>query len=395
MRKIFLDCGAWEGNSIGHFRELYHDNKEYEIFCFEPNIDLLEKLKHNVERGKVIAKAIWVEDCERTLRVGKGRFSESSSLIKKKKIRQHKPEYNQRVECVDFSKWITKHCSPDDYIVCKLNIEGAEYKVIEHLVETGAINHINELYVEWHQKKIGITEDEHNRVIKLIPKTIKLKQWELDHCKNVVYTTIFGKGYGLNEPKRITANWDYVCFTDNEKLESNFWDIRYIPLNNGDPRKLSRKIKILNDVYLPGYAVSIFLDARFTIKDNLDKFVGNNLKHDMAVMRHNRRSCLFKEAEYLQEKGKLNAEDKKLLSRQIRRYRVKHVPENLGLWAPGIMIRKQNNSRIRDMMRLWYEEMMGYSHRDIVSFAFAKYKHSSVNIDEMNFKTTYKRFMAK
>jgi hypothetical protein len=35
-------------------------------------------------------------------------------------------------------------------IIVKLDIEGAEYEVIESLLESGAINRINELFIEWH-----------------------------------------------------------------------------------------------------------------------------------------------------------------------------------------------------------------------------------------------------
>ena len=38
----------------------------------------------------------------------------------------------------------------NDYIVVKLDIEGAEYEVIESMLNSGAINRVNELYIEWH-----------------------------------------------------------------------------------------------------------------------------------------------------------------------------------------------------------------------------------------------------
>ena len=33
---------------------------------------------------------------------------------------------------------------------CKIDVEGGEYKLFEHLLQTGAAGLIDELFVEWH-----------------------------------------------------------------------------------------------------------------------------------------------------------------------------------------------------------------------------------------------------
>ena len=40
--------------------------------------------------------------------------------------------------------------SKDDYIVIKMDIEGAEYKVLPKMIEDGSIEYINSAYIEWH-----------------------------------------------------------------------------------------------------------------------------------------------------------------------------------------------------------------------------------------------------
>ena len=62
------------------------------------------------------------------------------------------------VPCIDFAHWIKNNCNAEDFIVCKLDIEGAEYQVLEHMHELGVLNWINYLYVEWHATMINDAE---------------------------------------------------------------------------------------------------------------------------------------------------------------------------------------------------------------------------------------------
>ena len=47
--------------------------------------------------------------------------------------------------------------------------------------------------------------------------------------KNCIYTAIIGDYDNLYTPKIVTEGWDYICFTDNKKLKSDFWTIKYVP----------------------------------------------------------------------------------------------------------------------------------------------------------------------
>ena len=45
--------------------------------------------------------------------------------------------------------------SKDDLIYCKMDIEGSEFFVLRHLIETGEIAKINTLFVEFHPINIA------------------------------------------------------------------------------------------------------------------------------------------------------------------------------------------------------------------------------------------------
>ncbi len=408
--KIFLDLGAWTGNSIARFEQLYQDSAEYKIYSFEPHPGSAKRFKINYPKIKLIDRAVWNEDCEKTLRVGAGKWIEGCSIIKEKRVKRNEKKLNVKVKCIDFVKWMRKHLNKDDYIVAKFNIEGAEYKVLQHIIDSGYMDWFNELWVEWHWGKMRMSERDHLDFISQIPQDIK--HWELDHKRKAIYTVITSAKYKLIEPLRITEDWDYVCISSVENIKhrryntktlkyedikkSDIWQIRYVPPgHNFDQRKLSRKIKILHDHFMPGNDISIYIDTRFCVKCNLNSFVEQNLHGDIAVMKHNRRRCLFDEAKYLLEKGKMTDEDNRLLKKQVGRYR-NWIKPNFGLWAPGVMIRKHGKPELRDMMRKWYEEMLTGSHRDIVSFPFAYKKYQKhVNLDVMDFLNTYETFMVR
>ncbi len=60
------------------------------------------------------------------------------------------PKHIFHVPVIDLSKWIIKNFSKNDYIYVKMDIEGMEFQLIESLIESGALDYIDEMDVEWH-----------------------------------------------------------------------------------------------------------------------------------------------------------------------------------------------------------------------------------------------------
>ena len=54
------------------------------------------------------------------------------------------------VSAIDLSSWMQKHLRCSDFIVLKIDIEGAEYKVLPALVKSGMVCMVDLLLVEWH-----------------------------------------------------------------------------------------------------------------------------------------------------------------------------------------------------------------------------------------------------
>ena len=63
--------------------------------------------------------------------------------------------------------------------------------------------------------------------------------------KVVIYTVITGNYDSLSTPSFRSEGVDYLCFTNNRELQSDFWEIRHIEDGILNDVGLSRKPKIL------------------------------------------------------------------------------------------------------------------------------------------------------
>lgn len=131
-----IDCGAHVGVGILRWRELF---PEADITAFEADPTIAGRLKQNLAargdtRTQVHAAAAWVQDGTVSFqRTGadNGHISESA---------------DQGVPARDLAAFCAQ---PVDLL--KLDIEGAEERVLNHLDERGALRNVRSLVCEWHQ----------------------------------------------------------------------------------------------------------------------------------------------------------------------------------------------------------------------------------------------------
>ncbi|KAF8935736.1 FkbM family methyltransferase [Dissophora ornata] len=56
---------------------------------------------------------------------------------------------------VNIATWLLRNTLPRDFVVVKMDIEGAEYEVIPHMAEMSAWTVVDHLLVEWHGAGVG------------------------------------------------------------------------------------------------------------------------------------------------------------------------------------------------------------------------------------------------
>lgn len=176
-RKIFLDCGAHNGSSVRNFCKTYSDWQDYEIYSFEPDPQHHKKwpvtlqicgingVTERLRSFEVIKKAVWIEDCQKEFHTTEANFRpEGGSTLNKDKHHHNYKKYNDRpgykfstiqVTCVDINDFIISNFNISDYIVMKLDVEGAEYDIIPHMLYHNTFNYIDEFYIEWHNWRCG------------------------------------------------------------------------------------------------------------------------------------------------------------------------------------------------------------------------------------------------
>jgi len=192
MKKVFIDAGGYTGDTVQLFIEKYPDGADFDaIYCFEPNPAFKQQLQAPIlapfAGSKYIfsPKAVWIEDC--TLNFYLAQNPLGSSVMKEKGGRSKLDKSHPiKVEAFDFSKWIKENFSKEDFLVVKFDIEGAEYKVIQKMIDEGTIHYIKDLYVDWHARKlegfdhtIHANMVEHLNSIGLSPREMCGETWKI------------------------------------------------------------------------------------------------------------------------------------------------------------------------------------------------------------------------
>lgn len=178
---VFIDCGAYDGDSIEEFRNWrkvsFPDKQDWIIHAFEPNPKFDNNLKKKSDDNTFIHKqAVWIENTELEFAVDQSETPLGSTLMSgKKNIWDTMPKI--KVEAIDFSNWIKRF--EDDFVVVKMDIEGAEFKVLEKMIkdETDKIPYV--MMVEFHPNKVReyTTTYKNGLIRKLQKRGVTIKEW--------------------------------------------------------------------------------------------------------------------------------------------------------------------------------------------------------------------------
>ncbi len=207
--------------------------------------------------------------------------------------------------------------------------------------------------------------------------------------KIAIYTCIFGN-YDQLIPQPVEQGVDYICFTD-QNFTSSVWQIKQVP--PAFPKDFSRSnryYKINPHLCLPEYDASIYIDGNVLvihpIKHLLDCVFS---KSNMAVFAHtppveNPSNCIYKEYDRIVDFGQNENkwfDSNESLDRHVKFLRAEQYPEQNGLGAGAVLIRKHNQPDVIGTMNVWWNMVKEYSKRDQLSFNYSAWK--------TNFNFTY------
>lgn len=182
-RNVFLDCGGNNGSSVRKFRKEFDPRARFHIFSFEPNPIYAERYL-DIPKHKLIAAAVHNRDGETQFYLDR-EDGDGSTLFKNKLTRENGGygvldlDEPTTVKSIDLSAWIARELEPSDNIVLKLDVEGAEYDIIEKMAQDKTLSRISKLFIEWHWQKVGVTEERHlNSEALLRAAKVPFEDWD-------------------------------------------------------------------------------------------------------------------------------------------------------------------------------------------------------------------------
>ena len=156
MNRYFIDCGAHCGESILAAKQRFGD--DIITISFEPIPGLAKQLQEIHKDNPTVNiqnSAVWINNEVKKFHLSE-EYTDGSSLLDS--LNNLREEHSINIPCFDLSTWISETFDENDYLILKLDIEGAEYEVLNKMIKDNTIGMINEFWGEWHDMKISDPE---------------------------------------------------------------------------------------------------------------------------------------------------------------------------------------------------------------------------------------------
>ena len=196
MKNVFLDLGTHFGEGLKEFIHKFHMNESWIIHTFEINSLTFENFIANQHKQYpwVIPHLEAASNHNGELKVfieshptRNGDTGEATSVIGLNEWNPFDGKWKQyfqktsTVPCIDFSEFIINNFDKEDNIIVKMDIEGSEFDVLDRMIETGAIDYVNFISIEFHShfffEKDKMKERE-NKIMEVIKeKNITFEAW--------------------------------------------------------------------------------------------------------------------------------------------------------------------------------------------------------------------------
>lgn len=191
MRKIFVDLGCGNCEDLLNF---WGKNKDYIYYGIDPSHNYHHKWIELEKKYLIIFinEAAWIKDGEIIFYDEQLVNPQGSTLIKEKKGIGNMEVI--RVKGFDFSEWLKQF--KDDYVILFMDIEGAEYDILNKMFEDGTISIPKKIFYEGHAHKI-YNDRIKELCVKVEKKLEKIRHWKIG-SDEVIDTEYFGEGKNEN-----------------------------------------------------------------------------------------------------------------------------------------------------------------------------------------------------
>lgn len=174
---LFIDAGGYDGCSVLQF---LLEEPHFDCVSFEPNPELWRHFEGLPTQ--LIRKAAYTYNGEIRFTVDPVDF-DGSSVIESKRVDFDENVPNAdcpvlTVPCVDLSEYVRAARETYGRIVLKLDVEGAEYDILDKMLHDGTIDLVETLYCEFHYGKLDISEARHRKVLEGVCSRVRVRDWD-------------------------------------------------------------------------------------------------------------------------------------------------------------------------------------------------------------------------
>jgi FkbM family methyltransferase len=182
-RHLFVDCGGHDGCSVRRFISEFDPKARFDMVSFEPNESFRQRFA-DFPRHHLVQAA--VHDREGAQQFYLDREDGDGSTLFRDKLTSETGGYGEldtahpvTVLTIDLSKWLLENTRPSDYVILKLDVEGAEYDILEKMIRDGSLDRVRHLFIEWHWNKVAIPRERHDAVRQeLAARHLHVMDWD-------------------------------------------------------------------------------------------------------------------------------------------------------------------------------------------------------------------------
>lgn len=156
---VVFDIGAYKGN----FTQKVVDKFNCNVYAFEPLPEMYEYLNKKFKNNKKV-KIYSFGLLDETKKANISSYDAGSSLFTRTEAAP-----NKQIELREFKCFVTdNNITNIDYVY--MNIEGSEYKLLNHIIDTGYIHNIQNLQIQFHNY-LPNAKKERNKIRTNLKKT--------------------------------------------------------------------------------------------------------------------------------------------------------------------------------------------------------------------------------
>jgi FkbM family methyltransferase len=159
-KKLFIDCGSNLGQGFDFFKN-YFPLKSFDAILIEPNphcVSVINEKYGRISGVEIIQKAVWKDDSVLNffglVEDDRGKTSTGGSVLDSHNGSMYvaNNEKSISVQAFSFSDFLKLKSQEYDVIIVKLDIESAEYDVLEDIIKNGTIKSIDHIFIEFHSQ---------------------------------------------------------------------------------------------------------------------------------------------------------------------------------------------------------------------------------------------------